>query len=1029
MKQRLPNKYWRSLEERDRPAVLRIEARDEFPEAAAPDAAAPKPGRIPRRDFLRAAGFVFAGAASAGCRAPVEKAIPYLVTPEEITPGRAYHYASTCGACPAACGLLVKNRDGRPVKLEGNPEHPLSRGGLCATGQASILGLYDRRRLRGPLAAGREVSWAELDGEIVPALERMRHQNEAIRLLSGTIHSPSELAAIQAFLSRFPGARHVVCDPLSCSAILDAHETTHGVRLLPRYRFDRARVIAGFDADFLGTWISPVEYTSGYRLARSLENHGAGRAFHAQFESRLSLTGSKADQRFRIAPGETGVILTQLSALLAARAGAPFPAASNGESSLPTDSRVSMDQVTKLADRLWAARERALVVCGDQDAGVQILCNFINHLLASYGSTIDIEAPSRQRQGSDHDLEQLLEEIDDGKVGALLIAGVNQVFELPGGAALAEKIGNIPLTVSFAERADETSDVCRFVCPQPHYLESWGDAEPAAGVVTLRQPCIRPFGDTRSLSESLSAWIGEPKSAYDIVRETWRGRFFGEQPSDEDFEKFWERAVHDGTLAASQPGSPRTPVFRAAEVRPVPSPSPPTAQHYTLVLYPKPGMLDGRHAYNAWLQELPDPVTKITWDNYACISSAAAAELGLEEGDVVRLVSTENDKPSIELPVLIQPGQHDRTVAVALGYGAKASERFAGAGPEWIERRPTLGPNGRVGVNAAPLLAFADGTLRYSGATVSMEPAGRRHPLAATQTYHTITVPEHLAPRGAARRPVIQEMTLDAYREGAHSAETSHHEEHASLWKQDHHYDGRHWAMAIDLDACTGCSACIVGCQVENNIPVVGKDEVRRRREMHWLRIDRYYAGGDDDLEVSHQPMLCQHCENAPCETVCPVLATVHSEEGLNHQIYNRCVGTRYCANNCPYKVRRFNWFDYARDDSLENLVLNPDVTVRSRGVMEKCSFCVQRIQEAKIEAKRRGVPIKDGDVKPACQQSCPADAIVFGDRNDPESRVARLLEDPRRYQVLEELNVRPAVNYLKIVRDKLEKTEGPRHG
>jgi molybdopterin-containing oxidoreductase family iron-sulfur binding subunit len=423
---------------------------------------------------------------------------------------------------------------------------------------------------------------------------------------------------------------------------------------------------------------------------------------------------------------------------------------------------------------------------------------------------------------------------------------------------------------------------------------------------------------------------------------------------------------------------------------------------FALVLYPKIGMLDGRHGHNAWLHELPDPVTKVTWDNYACLSPAAARRLSVVDGDVVRV--TADGAPPLELPAFVQTGQHDGTVAIALGYGRSGTDRFATVGPPWFEARP---PVGLVGVNASSLITTTDNTRRYSGRAVTVIKTGRKHPLASTQLHHSLVDVEGQEPR-----PIVQEVTLTQL-----SAPFTPRESEESLWANDHPSTGHRWGMAIDLDTCTGCSACVIACQAENNVPVVGQDEVRRQREMHWIRIDRYYSGGDENPEVAHQPMMCQHCENAPCETVCPVLATVHSDEGLNEQIYNRCVGTRYCANNCPYKVRRFNWFDYPHEDRLQNLVFNPNVTVRSRGVMEKCTFCVQRIEETRIEARRLGRPIADGDIKTACQQVCPADAIVFGDLNDPKSRVSGLAEGPRAYRVLEDLHTKPAVRYLKVIR------------
>jgi molybdopterin-containing oxidoreductase family iron-sulfur binding subunit len=457
---------------------------------------------------------------------------------------------------------------------------------------------------------------------------------------------------------------------------------------------------------------------------------------------------------------------------------------------------------------------------------------------------------------------------------------------------------------------------------------------------------------------------------------------------------------------------------------------------YSLILYSKVGMPDASHAYNPWLHELPDPISKVTWDNYVCLSPALAAGLGVGDGDVVRLeTGAGGDRPGeLELPAFVQPGQHDRVVAVALGYGSLLSERFANIGPPWLQAGPTVGPDGLVGKNAARFLAWIGGSLRFGLDGVRLTKTGRHQPLASTQSYHQVAVPQHLTLPGQERRPIIRETTLAAYRQEPAPATISRTAMGGpalpgateDLWPADHPLTRPHWGMVIDLNACTGCSACVVACQVENNIPVVGKDEVRRQREMHWLRIDRYYTERDGGVDVAHQPMLCQHCGNAPCEVVCPVLATVHSDEGLNQQVYNRCVGTRYCANNCPYKVRRFNWFDYAHDDRLQNLVLNPDVTVRSRGVMEKCTFCVQRIEEAKREARQ---PLRDGALQTACQQSCPAQAIVFGNLNDPTSRVARLAVGPRSYQVLGELNIRPSVSYLSLVRNRPADGGGEKHG
>jgi Fe-S-cluster-containing dehydrogenase component len=610
-----------------------------------------------------------------------------------------------------------------------------------------------------------------------------------------------------------------------------------------------------------------------------------------------------------------------------------------------------------------------------------------------------------------------LEELQSGKVAALFLHSVNPVYGLPNGSTLAEQIKQVPLVVSFAERLDETSALARFVSPEHHHLESWGDAEPVRGTISLFQPAIHPLAETRAILESLAIWRGQPKKAYDILRDSWRDNIYPHVQGAGDFQSFWDRSVEAGFVAASTAPS-KSARFRNAALQGVSKPVP-VSGDFTLVLYPKVAMLDGRHAENPRLQELPDPISKVTWDNYACLAPAAAQRLGLNEGDVVRLEADaeKGTSQALELPVFIQPGQPDRVIAVALGYGSKGTERFATVGPKWIFGRSGMGEDGRIGKNAAPMLVLAGGSLQYVRDGVRLSKTGKRHALASTQTHHTLKMPQDMPLVGGKHREIVRETTVSALIADAKRPSTESSPRNG-LWPADHPYNGHRWAMAIDLTACTGCSGCVVACQAENNIPVVGKDEVLRHREMHWIRIDRYYSG-EQDVDVVHQPMVCQQCDNAPCETVCPVVATVHSAEGLNQQIYNRCVGTRYCANNCPYKTRRFNWFNYFREDQLQNLSLNPDVTVRSRGVMEKCTFCVQRIEAARIESRRRGKPMADGQIQTACQQSCPAQAIVFGDLNDPNSRVAKMARDPRRFAVLEEFNFRPAVNYLAVVRNR----------
>ncbi len=1009
---------------------------------------------IPRRDFLKLSGFSLAAiaAGAAGCvRGPVEEAIPLLLPHPEMVPGRSSWYATTCHGCSAACGAVAKSRDGRPIKLEGNRLHGLSGGGLCAVGQATLLELYDGQRLRSPIWRGSATDWSSIDGRIAEHLRKAEADGSAVRLLTETVNSPSERAAIGRFGRRFENFRHVTYDPLSCSAIPDAHERTHGARRLPHYRFDAAEVIVSFGADFLGTWISPVEFTAGYRAGRRLDAEPPAMSYHFQAESRLSLTGSNADRRVTIHPEETAALLQELAAavgvLAGEPAGFPFPDKAEGTEH-PEDTRLD-----GLAERLWHARGRSLVLSDSQDVRVQVLCNLLNELLGNYGSTLSLERPSYQKLGDDRALAELRRELEAGEVEVLLVRGVNPVYELARGGELGKDLERVPLTVSFARAVDETASRCVAICPEHHFLEDWRDCEPVAGHLSVTQPLIYPLGDTRGFSPSLLVWSGERVESREWVERVWRDEILGRSEA-ESFQALWDGAVHDGYVEVA-PIAPVAPIGGEAAApfvgataaastqvsdprafEPV-DPGHAASEELALVLYPKVGMLDGRHAHNAWLQELPDPVTKISWDNYASFAPATAAAVGVEDGDLieVRAGGHTRDQPApLTLPAHVQPGQHPGVVAVALGYGRSGTDRFRDLGPKWLERRPTVEAGETVGVRAADWQGDIDGRIAPSGRNVSVRPAGGRRPLASIQTYHDLEVPEHLRPSDGGTREVVQETVLPAYVKDRGAGKPHAHEFDANLWRP--YPEGEHhWAMAIDLSACTGCSACVIACQVENNVPAVGRDEIRRQRDMYWMRIDRYYserserAEREADVDVVHQPMLCHHCDNAPCETVCPVAATVHSEEGLNQQVYNRCVGTRYCANNCPFKVRRFNWFDYSRDDPTENLVLNPDVTVRSRGVMEKCSFCVQRIQGAKIAAKSERRELADGEITTACQQSCPANAIVFGDTTDPDSEISRAIAGPRHYRLFEDLNILPSVGYQRLVRNRDDETGRDHHG
>ena len=1012
-----PKTYWTSIKQRDRKATQRDgnatqrdgnrpvehDALPETKESLSRYA-------LSRRRFLEAAGFSLSIAALSGCsREPVSYAMPLDALPEGMRPGRMRYYASAGAGCFSECGLLIGVRDGRPLKIEGMPEHPLSRGGLNAVAQAMPIELYDSQRLKTPLAEGKASDWATVDKAILEKIKTLQKEG-AVRFVTSTITSPTLQTQIDAFLKQFKDAKHITFDAVSSSAILDAHAATHGARVLPHYLLDNAKTIVSFGADFLGTWISPVEFTAAWRVNRTPTEEHPEMSYHAHFEGRMSLTGSKADKRFRLAPDEHAAVLSQLLSKVAKLA---------GSSSLlkpAKHSPISDEELTKLAERLWKSKGESIVLCDSQDIDAQTIVNFINHLLGNYGETLDIVKPSRQRQGNDREVLELLDELNAGTVAALFVAGTDLSHNLPNEVAFTKAIKNVSLVVSFAERNNATAALSHFVCPDHHLLESWSDSEPIDGLVGLGQPTIAPLGKTRSILESLSKWMGRNESAYGILRDSWKKNILSRAKST-SFGKFWDQAVHDGFVEVS-PRKTKTTEFKADAV--VLSEASQPSEKLVLSLYSKVGMPDSKHAHNPWLQELPDPITKVVWDNYVCVSPATAKKLSLANGD---LVSVEIDsKTSIELPAFVQPGQHDRVLAIALAYGCKGTERFAKIGPQWFEAKPTVEPGGLVGKNAALYIEASKGTFQYTRAGVTIKKISGRRELATTQEYNSIDMPENIAKYVREKREVVQETTLAAFIKDPHAgAPPVHAESDEQLWPEDHVKTGHAWGMIIDTNTCTGCSGCVIACQSENNIPVVGWDEVCRQRDMQWMRIDRYYTGEDDDVDVLYQPMMCQHCDNAPCETVCPALATTHSDEGLNEQVYNRCVGTRYCANNCPYKVRRFNWFLYPHDDAMQNLALNPDVTVRSRGVMEKCSMCVQRIEAGKINAKRTGEPLTDGTIQTACQQSCPAQAIIFGDMNDPESAVSKALENPRRYRVLEEFNFRPGVAYQRIIRNREE--------
>ncbi len=991
----MENKYFKSIEE------LRIDTNRGVDEHAAGDkyfilqeqrASAALPATS-RRDFLKAFGFTIASAAVASsCEQPVRKAIPFLIQPEGIVPGKASYYASTFYDGVDYCSVLVKVRDGRPIKIEGNDLSSVTRGGTNARAQASVLNLYDNIRHKNPLKEGNDISWEQADSEISSRLRAISAKGGKIVLLTPTVISPSTKAAMAEFAAAYPGTEIVTYDVASADGITKANQQAFGSPFVPSYRFDKADIIVSFDADFLGTWLSPVEFTKQYSSNRKLSGGRKNMSRHIHFEGAMSLTGSNADYRVQLRPSHQKLALAHLLNELRKLSG-------GASISLPA---LSQD-MKELASSLMKHRGSSLVVCGSNHVEEQLLVNEINQLLGNYGQTIETDVVLKTRQGDDARMAALISDMNAGKIAALLLMDVNPAYDHPMSAAFAEGIRKVELSVSFAYAADETTALSTFVCPDHHYLEAWNDAEVKTGFYSLSQPAIRPIFNTRQAQESLLRWAGNKTDFRTYVQQWWEKNLFTADASFAGFTAFWNQKLHDGVYESGRKETVATAYAASAADTVLQNMAGKSFGDTTdLVFYTNVAVGTGKHANNPWLQELPDPVTKATWDNYLMISPKLAEELNIADEQLV----TVNDQ--LTLPAIIQPGQEYKTLAVALGYG----------------RQNTGVPANGVGQNAYPLMKIVDGTLSLVLTDVSLSPQSGSYPVARTQSHHSLE-----------GRELLRETTLEAWLDDPNSGNEAHlvAESHMKTMYPPVEIDGLHWGMAIDLNACTGCNACVVACSSENNVPVVGKEQVLASREMHWIRIDRYYKGDVNDPEVLRQPVMCQHCDNAPCENVCPVAATTHSNEGLNQMAYNRCIGTRYCANNCPYKVRRFNFLDYTGADAfkgnrydptdmttdLRRMVLNPDVTVRAKGVIEKCSFCVQRIQEKKLLAKTENRQLRDGEVVPACAQSCPADAIVFGNLKDPNSKVSQYFASERNYHLLEEIHTLPSVGYLTKVKNR----------
>ncbi|MCC7442993.1 MAG: 4Fe-4S dicluster domain-containing protein [Bdellovibrionales bacterium] len=985
---------------------------------------------LQRRDFLTLMGASMAMTGFACARRPVEKIIPYVVKPEELTPGVANLYASTDPGVYGGFGVLVKTREGRPIKLEGNPDHPVNGTALSARVQASILDLYDPDRLAAPVtvASGRPspISWAEADAAIAERLKKAAR----VRVLTPGVSSPSTRKLIQEFLASFEDGKHVQWEPNHSSDRVAAQEECYGDGGLTAYRLDQADLVVSFGSDFLGADAHAEAHARQWFRKRDLrgQKHSDARMSRlVSFESTLTLTGSNSDERHAVNAGDEvkvalavahEIIVASQHSALAGDAPTREALRDFSAAKVAVDVGIAEEAIKKVARELWEARGRGLVVGGDMHAGsadafkLHLAVNLLNSALENDGATVDYAAfaPNAGLASGWRDYSALIAEMQAGRVDVLLVQGLNPAYLYGRATGFVDALSKVNTVVHVSDRVDETGIHAHFVLPEHHFLENWGDHEPRAGVLSLQQPTVHPLNATRSFQDILLGLIragklsasglalrmaGSEGGWHAYLRENWKSSVYPSHGRGLPFEEFWVDVLQKGVLVTGG-GSRELPPrrFKTYALRSLLKGRAAKMDEIRLALYLKSTLGDGSQANNGWLQEMPDPVSTVTWDNHLNVGPSLAAQLKLKQNDMVRVSVGE---ASVEVPVLVQPGMPASTVSLAVGYGRK----HAGA----------IG-NG-VGADAFSLVTL-DSERRpvFAGNPVKVEKLGWKYELALTQGHHR-----------ALGRPIVNDVTLDEYRrDPAAEMHTNPHLRPKSvptLWPV-HEYKGYRWGMAVDQTACTGCGACVIACQAENNIPIVGRDRVRMSREMHWIRIDRYYSGSEENPDVIFQPMMCQHCENAPCETVCPVLATTHNDEGLNDMTYNRCVGTRYCQNNCPYKVRRFNFFDHWKDyRGNQNLLWNPEVTVRTRGVMEKCTFCVHRIQETKNLTKTEGRKLRDGELKTACQQTCPTDAIAFGDINDPNSRVSRLRADARAFRSLEELNAKPAISYLTKVRNK----------
>ncbi|NJD21366.1 MAG: 4Fe-4S dicluster domain-containing protein [Melioribacter sp.] len=1005
------DKLWKSLKDYNEDPEILNAKNNEFMEGVTDDFDSSKLSGLSRRKFLALLSASAALTATA-CTNYRDKGeiIPYNKKPDDVLPGVANYYASTCNGCSQSCGILVKTREGRPIKIDGNPDHPTSKGKICAKGQASILNLYDPERLTDPLVLRKKTDWKSVDGEIINALNNSQSSGKEIAIVTGEITSPTTKKVLNDFVAKYPNTKIYSHSLINDQQRRDAWMYSYGTDEYPAVKWNDANIILALDADFLGSEGSYIENMRKHTQRR--ETNGKidfNRLYVA--EGRMSVTGMLADYRFRISPDSQYEFVMALINELSSR-GSSIVLDSNVKSkfgkysSSKFESLIGKDKLNYLINDLNTNRSKSIVYAGDTlPKEVQIAVNFLNEILGNtslydYANSFK----SLVKHSSTEEISQLVDSMNNGKVGTVIHFDSNPVFTLPEDFGYASALKKAALVVSLSETENESSAAGNYSLPINNQLESWGDAYVRGGIYSLQQPVIAPIFNSRQKEAVLLTWIAGNSSTFNediyhnYLMNSFNADIFSKMDTLADAKTFWYSALNDGVVNIKEKVQPNK--FNIAAFNNLNDLS--SSKDFTIHLHNNYFIGDGKFANNGWLQEIPHPVSKVTWDNYAAISPSTAKNLNVDSNDLLHIkVGNRN----LTLPAFIQPGLADKFISIELGYG-----------------RTVIGEVGKeVGFNAVNLMSKSVQSSPFFFSNASVSKAGGKHELVSTQEQHALD--DTFVKDFHRIRKIIQEGTLEKYKKEPNFL----HEEKEKLFSitNEVKYTGNKWAMAIDLNKCTNCQVCVASCNVENNIAVVGKEQVSKGRVMQWIRLDRYYSGIPDEPIVSNQPMLCQHCDNAPCENVCPVNATNHSPDGLNQMVYNRCVGTRYCSNNCPYKVRRFNFFNY-RDDfadsyyenDLTALVNNPEVTVRSRGVMEKCSFCVQRIMEARSDAIRDNRTLKGSDVVTACQQACPTEAITFGDANDPTSPVAKLRDHNLSYHVLEELNVKPNVTYIAKLRN-----------